>query len=177
MSLTKKIMFNCMQAQWSEKKFVELKSFSNDIFETLGTLKTPVSWNDWKIQKSKITVVGDGFQPILGRDLFDQIGITISQKPCPKSEVNTVETPCAIKHSLAKKFPELIWKLENQVIILSTQNFTEIIVSHTKKEEKYQSISNRGKNRIEKIIKWRTYWKVIKLFQPDFQFPNWIPPK
>ena len=80
MSLAKEIMFNCMQAQWSEKKPLELKSFSYDIVETLGTLKTAVSCNDWKIQKAKITVVADGFRPILGLDLFDQLGITISQK-------------------------------------------------------------------------------------------------
>ena len=60
MSLAKEIRFNCMQAQWSEKKPLELKSFSNDIVETLDTLKTPVSCNDWKIQKTKITVVADG---------------------------------------------------------------------------------------------------------------------
>ena len=53
MSLAKEILFNCMQAQWSEKKPLELKYFSNDIVETLGTLKTPVHCNDWKIQKQK----------------------------------------------------------------------------------------------------------------------------
>ena len=81
MSLTKEIMFNCIQAQWSEKKPLELKSFSNDIVETLGTLRTPVRCNDWKIQKAKILVVADGFRPIFGRDFFDQLGITISQTP------------------------------------------------------------------------------------------------
>ena len=77
----------------------------------LGTLKTPVRCNDWKIQKAKITVVADGFRPILGRDLFDHLGITISQKPCPNVEVNTVETPCVIKQSLAKEVPELISRI------------------------------------------------------------------
>ena len=93
------------------KKPHELKSFSNDIVETLGALKTPVSDKDWKTQKAKITVVADGFRPILGRDLFDQLGIAISQKPCPNIEVNTVETPCAAKQSLAKSFPELISRI------------------------------------------------------------------
>ena len=48
MSLAKEIMFNCKQSQWSKKKPLELKSFSNDIVETLGTLKTPVRCKDWK---------------------------------------------------------------------------------------------------------------------------------
>ena len=93
-----------MQAQWSEKKPLELKSFPKDIVEILGTLKTPVRCNNWKIQKAKITVVADGFRPILGHDLFDLLGITISQKPCPNIEINKVENPCAIKNLSQKNF-------------------------------------------------------------------------
>ena len=103
MSLAKKIMFICAQSQWSEKKPLELKSFSYNIVETLGTLKKPVRCNDCKIQKAKVTVVADSFRPILGRDLFDQLGITISQKPCPNIEINNVENPCAIKKITGKR--------------------------------------------------------------------------
>ena len=85
MSLAKHIMFNCIQTKWSEKKPLELKSYSNDIVETLGTLKAPVSLNDSKIPKAKFTVVADGFRSILGRGLFDQLGITISQNFCQKT--------------------------------------------------------------------------------------------
>ena len=111
MSLAREIMLNCAQSQWSEKKPLELKSFSNNIVETLGTLKTPVRCNNWKIQKTKITVVADGFRPILERDLFDHLGITISHKPCPNIEISNIETPCAIKNSLAKEFPDLISRI------------------------------------------------------------------
>ena len=92
------------------EKPLDLKSFSNDIVETLGTLKT-LSTIDWKNQKVKKTVVADGFRPILGRDLFDQLGITISQNPCPKTAVYTIETTCVTKHSLANKVPELILRI------------------------------------------------------------------
>ena len=98
MSLAREIMYNCAQSQWQEKKPLEIKSFSNDIVENLGTLKTPIRCNDWKIQKRKITVVADGFRPILGREVSDQLGITISQKPCPNTEVNNIEPTCAIKN-------------------------------------------------------------------------------
>ena len=98
MSLAKEIMFNCTQAQWSEKKPLDFKSFSNNIIETLGTIKTPVCCNNWKFQKAKITVVADGSRPILGRDLFEHLGITISQKSCPNIEINNVENFCAIKN-------------------------------------------------------------------------------
>ena len=64
MSLAREIMYNCAQSQWSEKKPLELKPFSNDIVKNLGFLITPFWGNDWKIQKAKITVVADGFRPI-----------------------------------------------------------------------------------------------------------------
>ena len=74
-------------------------------------MKTSVRCNDWKIQKAKITVVADGFRPVLGRDLFDKLGITISQKPCPNTEVINIEPHCAIKKSFAKEIPELISRI------------------------------------------------------------------
>ena len=61
-----------------------------------------------KLLKQKMTVVAEGFRPILGRDLFDQLEITISWEPCPNTEINNIETPSAIKKSLAKEFSELI---------------------------------------------------------------------
>ena len=119
------------------KKPLELKYFSNDIVETYGTLKTPVRFNIWKIQKTKITVVADGCRPILGRDLFDKLRITISQKPYPNVEINNIETPCAIKKSLAKKFPELISRIGK------SKHHTVISKFHKNYRVTYQSIFNQ----------------------------------
>ena len=144
MSLAREIMFNCAQSQWSKKKPLELKSFSNDNVQHLGTLKTPVKCNDWNIQKAKNTVLVDGFRPILGRDLFDRLGITISQKLCPKTEVNNIDQPCAIKRSLAKEFPDLISRIgKTKKTIRLIQNSIKLIELYIRKEEKCQNIFNR----------------------------------
>ena len=147
MLLAAEIMLNCAQTQWSEKKPLELKSFSNDIVETLGTLKTAVCCDDWKIHKAKITVVADGFRPILGRDLFDQLGKTISQKTCPKTEINNIETPCAIKKSLPKEFPELISRVGKSKHRSVNLKFQKKLSSYTsKREESAHSPPNKSKN-------------------------------
>ena len=65
MSRAKDIMFNCMQAQWSEKKPLELKSFSNDIVETLGTLRTPVLVTIGKFKKQTSRYLQMVFDPSL----------------------------------------------------------------------------------------------------------------
>ena len=131
-----------MQAQWSKKKQLELKSFSNDIVETLRTLKHQFVVRIGKFKK-QITVVADGFRSILGRDFFDQLVITISQKPCPNIELNTVETPCAIKQSLAKELPELISRIGKSKHHTVTSKFHRNYRVTHQKGEKCQSIFNQ----------------------------------
>ena len=153
MSLAREIMFNCAQSHWSEKKPHELKFFSNDLVETLGTFKTPIRCDDWKIQKAKITVVADGFRPILGGDLFDQFGITISQKPCPNTEINNKETPCAIKKSLAKKFPELISRIGKSTHLTVNSKFhRNYRVTHQKGRKVPIHLQPKVKIELEKLL-------------------------
>ena len=153
MSLAREIMLNCAQSQWSEKKPLELKSFSNNIVETLETLKTPVQCNDWKIQKAKITVVADGFRPIPGQDLFDQLGVTISQKPCPNIEINNIETPCAIKKSLAKEFPALISRIgKSKNHTFSSKFHRKYRVTHQKGRKVRIHLQPKVKIELEKML-------------------------
>ena len=52
-------------------------------------------------------MVADGSKPILGRDFFDQLGITTMQKPCHDIEINDIDHHCTIKNAITKEFPEL----------------------------------------------------------------------
>ena len=98
-------MFNCIQAKWSEKKPLELKYSSNDTVDTLGILEATVKLYHWRIHRANIAVGPDGFRPILGHDLFDQLGITITQKPCPHVQISNIGPPCTIKQTITKEFP------------------------------------------------------------------------
>ena len=112
LSLAKHIRFNCIQATWSKIKPLDFKSFTNDTVETLGTLKTTTKFNDWQILRAKVLVVGDGFRPFPRRDLFDQLGRKITQKSCPKVQINNVDLPRTTKQSIAREFPELITRID-----------------------------------------------------------------
>ena len=112
LSLARQIRFNCIQATWSKIKPLDFKSFPNDTVETLGTLTTPTNINDWQFLRAKILVVGDGLRPFPGRNLFDQLGRKITQKSCPKVEINNIDLPRTTKQSIAKEFPELITRID-----------------------------------------------------------------
>ena len=165
MSLAKEIMYYCLQLQWSEKKPVELKSFSNDIVKILGSLKTPVRCNDWKFQKTKITVVADEFRPILGRDLFDQLGIIISQKPCPNVEVNNIDQTYAIKRSLAKELPDLISRIgKSKHHTVNSKFHKNYRVTHQKGRKVPIHLQPKVKIELEKLLNEGHTKKTNQLF-------------
>ena len=172
MSLAKEIMYNCPQSQWSEKKPLELKSFSNDIVKTLGALKTPVRCNDWKIQEAKFTVVAYVFRQILGRDLFDQLGIIISQKPCPNVEVNNIDQTCAIKRSLAKEFPDLISRIGKSKHHTVNLKFHKIYrVTHQKERKVPIYLQPKVKIELEKLLNERHIEKLTNCSDQFFISP------
>ena len=45
------------------------------------------------------------FKPNLGRDFLDQLGIKISQKPCPNIENNYINYQYSITKEIANEFP------------------------------------------------------------------------
>ena len=121
--------------------------------KTLGTLRTPVRCNDWKNHKSKITVVSDGFRPIFGRDLFDQLGKIISQKLCPNTEVNNIEPPCAIKRLLAKEFPDLISRIgKSKNHSVNSKFHKNYRVTHQKGEKVHIHLQPKVKIELEKLL-------------------------
>ena len=137
---------------------------------TLGTLKTTVSCSDWKIQKAKITVVADGFRSILGRDLFYQLGITMSKKPCPNIEINTVETLCAIKQSLAKEFPELISRIgKSKHHTVSSKFLRNYRATHQKWRKVPIHLQLKVKLELEKLL---NEGHVEKIGPTSFSYPQ-----
>ena len=98
-------------------------------------------------------MVADGFRPILGRDLFDPWSITISQKPCSNIEINNIETPCAIKKSLAKEFPVLISRIgKSKNHTVSSKNHRNYRVTHQKGRKVPIHLQPKVKIELEKLL-------------------------
>ena len=83
----------------------ELKTFSNDLFKTIGVIKTSVKCNNWVATGVNVTVVEDVHRPIIGRDLFPQLGLSLTQT---KQVSNIDQNQCLIQKQIAFNFPGLI---------------------------------------------------------------------
>ena len=75
--------------------------------------QTLVHSNGWRIEDDEFVEVKDGLRPLIGRDLFEALGIIITQTLCSDegSMVNTITTQCSYQTRIAKHFPQLISRI------------------------------------------------------------------
>ena len=108
----------------------QLKTFSNELIQTLGILQTSIRSNNWYANPIEIQVVGDGHRSLLGGDWVPALGLSIQQSINPRT-VNQVEHKnCRIKIQIATDFPDLISRINKSKLHL--QNSIKSIRSHIK---------------------------------------------
>ena len=79
-SLADSIISQDLNSKWIRKANPkQLKTFSNEPIQTLGILQTSIRSNNWYANPIEIQVVTDGHRPLLGRDLFPTLGLSIQQ--------------------------------------------------------------------------------------------------
>ena len=88
--------------------FQDLTTFSNELIKTVGVINTTVKCNDWIATNENVAVVEDGHRPINGRDLFPQLGLSITQS---KQILNIEQNQCLIMKQIALYFPGLIFRI------------------------------------------------------------------
>ena len=86
----------------------DLKTFSNDVIKIIGMIKTSIKCNDWVAAGVNVTVVDDGHRPIIGRDLFQKLGFSLTQF---KQLANIDQNQCLIKKQIAFDFLGLITRI------------------------------------------------------------------
>ena len=127
-SLATEVINNSFLARWLRTAPAhELKTFDNEPMPVIGMMQAPIESNGWRIEEAEFVVVKDGLRPLIGRDLFDELGISITQTLCSNegSTVNTITTQCSFKSRIANQFPQhLLHVLADQKSTLSNLNFT-----------------------------------------------------
>ena len=89
----------------------QLKNFSNEPIQTLGILQTSIQSNNWYANPIEIQVVTDGHCPLLGRDLFPALCLSIQQSNNQKTVNQVDQEYCPIEKQIAIDFPDLISRI------------------------------------------------------------------
>ena len=106
-------MANSIISQDSNSKWIreavpkQLKSFSNELIQMLGTIQTSIQSNNWYANPIQIQVVKDGHRLLLGRDLFHALGLSIQQSNSPNTANQVEQENCPIEKHIATGFHDL----------------------------------------------------------------------
>ena len=119
-SLANSIVSQDSNSKWiREANPKQLKTFSNEPIHTLGILQS----NNWYANPIEIQVVTDGHRPLLGRDLFPALGLSIQQSN-NQTTINQVEQEyCPIKKQIAIDFPDLISRIGRSKVHIARSKF------------------------------------------------------
>ena len=124
-SLASEIVENSPLARWLMiAPSQELKTFSNEPISVTGMIQAPIASNGWRLEETEFVVVRDGLKPLVGRDLFDALGISVTQTSKNEgSMVNTITSQCPFKTRIAKQFPQLITRIGRSKIHIVKSKF------------------------------------------------------
>ena len=83
-SFANAVVSDCQESFWVQSpEMHKLKTFYNDLIQTIGVMKISVKCNDWVASYVNVTVVENGHRPIIGRDLFSLLVPSLTQtKQC-----------------------------------------------------------------------------------------------
>ena len=111
-SLASQVVQSSPRAFWiNEAVTPQLRSFSNELTQVEGKIQAPITSKGWTCDVAIFTVVADGLKSLIGCDLFDNLGLAVTQSTSQKSNrVNNISSP-EFKEQIAKTFPELISRI------------------------------------------------------------------
>ena len=105
-SLALQVVQSSLRAFWiHESTPPQLRNFSNEPIQVEGKIQAPVTSKGWACDTSNFTVVAYGLKSLIGRDLFDQLGLAVTQSTFLKgNSINNIASP-EFKEQIAKTFP------------------------------------------------------------------------
>ena len=139
-SLATTVVSECKESFWVQSpEMHDLKSFSKDLIKIIGVIKTSIKCNDWVATRVDVTVVEDGYRPIIGRDLFPKLGISLTQS---KQVANVDQNQCFIKKQIAFDFPGLISRIVKPLKHSVNLHLIKTLHLHIKKDAESLLIYN-----------------------------------
>ena len=123
--LASQVVKSSPRAVWIlERVSPQLRTFSNEPIHLEGKIQTPITSNGWTSNSATFTVVADGHKSLIGRDLFDQLGLAVTQSSSFQSnQVNNLSSSSEFKYPTAKNFPNLISRVGRSENHVAKSNF------------------------------------------------------
>ena len=112
-SLLSRVVRNSPHVFWiHDNANPQLRTFLKEPIRIEGKVQAPVPSNGWTSDSARFTVVTEGLKSLIGRDLFDQLGIAVTKSSSfPGNQVNTSSPSSEFKEYIALKLPILLSRI------------------------------------------------------------------
>ena len=102
-SLANAVVLNSQECFWVQSpENPDLKTFSTELIKTIVVINTSEKCNDWAAVNVNVTFFEDGYRPVIGRDLFPQLGFSLTQT---KQASKVDQHQSFIEKQIAFEFP------------------------------------------------------------------------
>ena len=176
-TLANQILRTTQSAKWINKREKrDLNTFSNDpIKKVLGHLETPVVYNNWIDREANLTVVEDGHNIIIGRDLFTSLGLAVVQQQQPdigKCVNNINNSTCKIKETIAAQFPHLVSRIGlSKTHVAKSKFYQKFTAKHQKGQRVPINLQTRATAELERLEKEGHIEKLSSCSDEHFRSP------
>ena len=169
-SLASQVVQNSPRAFWiHESSPAQLRNFSNEPIQVLGKIQAPITSKGWVCDTATFTVVADGLKSLIGRDLFDQLGLAVTQSTLQKGNfVNNIASS-EFKEQIATKFPGLISRIGRSKSHVAKSKFHKIFQARHQKGRRFPiNLQDKVNTELRKLLAEK---HIIKLSScPDNYF-------
>ena len=127
-SFLSRVVSSSSNAFWvRENVKPQLRTFSNDPIQIKCKIQTTLSSKGVTTRSYTFTVVADGLKILIGCDLFDQLGLAVTQPPSlTGNQVKRFSPHSAFKERIALKFTNLISRIERSKNLVAKPKFYKI---------------------------------------------------
>ena len=133
----------------------ELKTLAKEPITVFGMIQAPIESNGWRIEDAEFVVVKDGLKPLIGRDLIEALGISITQSLCSNegSMVKTITTQCPLKTCIGNQLPQLISRIgRSKIHIVKSKFHKKFQPKHQKGRRVPINLQDRVNSEIKKLL-------------------------
>ena len=107
-----------------EKVNPQIRTFSNEPIHIEGKIQSLITSNGWTSNSANFTVVANGLNSLIGRELFDNLSLSVTQSSSVQgNQVNTISSLFEFKEHIAKNFPYLISRIGRSKNHVAKSNF------------------------------------------------------
>ena len=131
------------------------QNFRSEPINVMGMTPAPIASKGWRIEDAEFVVVRDGLNPLIGRDLFDALRISVTQTTNSNegSMVNAITPQFQFKTRIAKQFPQLISRIGRSKTHIVKSKFHKIFQpKHQKGRRVPNTLQERVNSGIKKIL-------------------------